>query len=109
MKCPDCKDGFYYPLVGPPEPCQTCQKSIKTHPLVSFSAVSVDPIHRNTLLTSMKKVGLMNPIKVRLKDGIAYVVDGYCCIAALRKWCLEDCDSFLEQFPDYQIPIMEIK
>lgn len=24
MKCPDCKDGFYYPFVGPPEPCQTC-------------------------------------------------------------------------------------
>lgn len=23
--CPDCKDGFYYPLIGPPEPCQTCQ------------------------------------------------------------------------------------
>jgi len=24
MSCPDCKDGFYYPLVGPPEPCQAC-------------------------------------------------------------------------------------
>lgn len=24
MKCPDCKDGFYYPLIGPPEPCSTC-------------------------------------------------------------------------------------
>lgn len=23
-KCPDCKDGFYYPLVGPKEPCSTC-------------------------------------------------------------------------------------
>lgn len=23
--CPDCKDGFYYPFVGPREPCQTCQ------------------------------------------------------------------------------------
>ena len=22
--CPDCTDGFYYPLVGPREPCQTC-------------------------------------------------------------------------------------
>ncbi len=27
MKCPDCKDGFYYPLVGPPEPCLTCATS----------------------------------------------------------------------------------
>lgn len=24
MSCPDCKDGFYYPLMGPKEPCQTC-------------------------------------------------------------------------------------
>lgn len=24
MCCPDCKDGFYYPLIGPPENCQTC-------------------------------------------------------------------------------------
>ena len=24
MKCPHCKDGFYYPLIGPPENCQTC-------------------------------------------------------------------------------------
>ena len=23
--CPDCKDGFYYPLIGPPEPCRTCK------------------------------------------------------------------------------------
>ena len=23
--CPDCKDGFYYPLAGPPEPCRTCK------------------------------------------------------------------------------------
>jgi len=23
--CPDCKDGFYYPFVGPKEPCQTCK------------------------------------------------------------------------------------
>ena len=23
--CPDCKDGFYYPLTGPPEPCRTCK------------------------------------------------------------------------------------
>lgn len=22
--CPDCKDGFYYPLLGPKEPCKTC-------------------------------------------------------------------------------------
>lgn len=22
--CPDCKDGFYYPFVGPKEPCRTC-------------------------------------------------------------------------------------
>lgn len=26
--CPDCKDGFYYPLFGPPEPCQTCKKPL---------------------------------------------------------------------------------
>jgi len=23
--CPDCKDGFYYPLIGKPEPCRTCK------------------------------------------------------------------------------------
>ena len=23
--CPDCKDGFYYPFVGPPELCRTCK------------------------------------------------------------------------------------
>lgn len=22
MKCPDCKDGYYYPLLGPREVCQ---------------------------------------------------------------------------------------
>ena len=26
--CPDCKDGFYYPLVGPKEPCLTCSSSV---------------------------------------------------------------------------------
>lgn len=26
IKCKDCKDGYYYPLVGSPEPCQTCSK-----------------------------------------------------------------------------------
>lgn len=25
QSCSDCKDGFYYPFVGPREPCQTCQ------------------------------------------------------------------------------------
>lgn len=25
--CPDCKDGFYYPLFGPKEPCRTCHAS----------------------------------------------------------------------------------
>ncbi len=24
--CSDCKDGYYYPLIGPPERCQTCQR-----------------------------------------------------------------------------------
>lgn len=24
MKCPDCKDGLYYPLFGSAEPCSTC-------------------------------------------------------------------------------------
>lgn len=23
--CPDCSDGFYYPLTGPREPCRTCK------------------------------------------------------------------------------------
>ena len=23
--CPDCKDGFYYPLIGSPEPCRICK------------------------------------------------------------------------------------
>lgn len=25
--CPDCKDGFYYPLIGKREPCETCIRS----------------------------------------------------------------------------------
>ncbi len=113
MKCPDCKDGFYYPLIGPPEPCLTCQKSptipFLTHPLVSFTSDSVDVVYRDEVLASIKSFGLMHRIEVRLKDRIAYVIDGKYRIAALRKWCLEDTDSFLEQFPDYQIPIVEIK
>lgn len=24
-KCADCKDSFYYPLIGPKEPCRTCK------------------------------------------------------------------------------------
>jgi len=113
MKCPDCKDGFYYPLVGPPEPCLACENSptmsFLTYPLVSFSSASVDPSQRDAILLSIKSLGLIQPIKVRLEDGIAYVIDGKCRIAAIRKWCLEDTDSFLKRFPDYQIPIMEIK
>ena len=27
MPCLECKDGYYYPLVGPREPCQSCQRS----------------------------------------------------------------------------------
>ncbi len=27
VSCPDCKDGFYYPFVGPKEPCRTCRGS----------------------------------------------------------------------------------
>ncbi len=23
-ECPDCKDGYYYPLIGKREPCETC-------------------------------------------------------------------------------------
>lgn len=26
MNCPDCKDGYYYPFVGPREKCQTCNE-----------------------------------------------------------------------------------
>lgn len=35
MKCPDCKDGFYYPFVGPPEPCQTCAIPDELHGIYS--------------------------------------------------------------------------
>lgn len=28
-KCKDCKDGYYYPLVGPREPCQTCSSTLQ--------------------------------------------------------------------------------
>lgn len=27
-RCPDCKDGFYIPFVGPKEPCQTCSSNV---------------------------------------------------------------------------------
>ena len=109
MKCPDCKDGFYYPLIGPPEPCLTCQKSIQIQPLGSFShSFSPDSIYKDRLLDSIKEIGLINPIKVKLGGGMAYVLDGKYRIAAFRRWCLEDTDSFLERFPDYQIPVMEI-
>ena len=111
MKCSDCKDGFYYPFMGPPEPCQTCAKSIKTQPLVSFSFSKVSGIYsnyRDYLLQSLHEMGLIQPIEVILEDGMAYVLNGNHRIAALRKWCLDDHDGFVEQFPDYQIPIQEI-
>lgn len=38
MSCPDCKDGFYYPLMGPREPCQTCSTATVT--------IKVDPIDK---------------------------------------------------------------
>ncbi len=28
--CKDCKDGYYYPLIGPREPCRTCTSSAMT-------------------------------------------------------------------------------
>ena len=31
MKCFDCKDRFYYPLIGPREPCQTCAETEELH------------------------------------------------------------------------------
>ena len=30
--CPDCKDGYYYPLMGPREACQTCTDYSKNCP-----------------------------------------------------------------------------
>lgn len=35
--CPDCKDGFYYPLIGEPEPCQTCKGEVCPEPPDSCS------------------------------------------------------------------------
>lgn len=55
MSCPDCKDGFYYPFVGPPEPCQTCTKSFcLTFPLDDF---------KNQLMQRLKNIDL-SPISI---------------------------------------------
>ena len=32
--CKDCKDGFYYPLIGPREPCQTCKFELSGTPAI---------------------------------------------------------------------------
>jgi len=115
MSCPDCKDGFYYPFVGPPEPCQTCTSStpltsIKTHPISLFSIIGgVGVRHRDNLLGSLKMIGLIQPIVVKLKGEHAEIMDGFHRIAALRKWRDEEYISFIKQFPDGLIPIMEIK
>lgn len=52
MSCPDCKDGFYYPLVGPPEPCQTCARL--TFPLDDF---------KNQLMLKLENIDL-SPISI---------------------------------------------
>ena len=36
MSCPDCKDGFYYPLIGSPEPCQTCKSTTRPPADIAF-------------------------------------------------------------------------
>ena len=54
--CPDCKDGFYHPFAGPPEPCQTCKPT----------DVIQDPCcndFKNLLLERLKNIDL-SPIKV---------------------------------------------
>lgn len=52
MCCPDCKDGLYYPLVGPPENCQTCYI-----PELGQKPQAEDRMHRKTLaeLSDMEK------------------------------------------------------
>lgn len=43
MSCPDCKDGFYYPLIGPREPCQTCSHKAT----VTIDAQAIEEADRN--------------------------------------------------------------
>ncbi len=44
MTCPDCTDGFYYPLTGPPETCRTCDGFVGNTPVEVKSQAEKDAI-----------------------------------------------------------------
>ena len=68
MSCPDCKDGFYYPLIGKPEPCQTCaNKAIKVHNLRNHPDSNIRGTH-SAIFKNQLQFDFENHLLVRLKD-----------------------------------------
>jgi len=49
MTCPDCKDGFYYPLIGPPETCRTCDGIVGNTPVEVKSCTNFGVQRANTV------------------------------------------------------------
>ncbi len=87
MNCRDCKDtGFYQPLIGPREKCQTCLP-YDTFPItVRFAAVyHMGPplCYKPPLADSLVVLGLQVPLQVFYEKGRYCIIDGKHRFAAL--------------------------
>lgn len=56
MKCPDCKDGFYYPLIGSRETCQTCGNNAPSEHEGHF----LEPIYGAKTIAAAKAQEVLN-------------------------------------------------
>lgn len=114
MTCKDCKgSGKYMPLIGPAEPCRSCQDA----PDVHLSRVPLDDLWLTRPVTGYQ--GMVNtliahgynsfyPIKYyRDISGQKLVSDGNIRVAALRAILKSSRETFNRVLPDGLIPAKE--
>jgi len=97
MCCPDCKDGFYYPLIGPPENCQTCYL-----PELGQKPQAEDRMHRKTLAESadMEKgyVDRQNRVQPKFIHEYSYTAPSDAELARLLASKQEHADALLQKY-----------
>ena len=117
MTCKDCNDTRkYQPLIGPPEPCLTCQNTFSKSQRVYLKQLRIDrPPNENAVQEMVKDLirygfNSFSAPRVRPSSRDFFdVIDGYITVSALKRLRHRSPQDFARIFPDDQIPVIVIE